>query len=123
MAKVTSPAGGQPYGIRRVCQVWGVPRSSFYAALAPAPESTLPAAPPARRGPKPAITDAALLAAEQASGWKIYDINVLGAWLVQTYKGTFDTEISKGGIDGLIKTLADRNKRLAAGGIKTGNRS
>ena len=63
MAKATSPAGGQPYGIRRVCQAWGVPRSSFYAAQAPAPESTLPAAPPARRGPKPAITDEALLAA------------------------------------------------------------
>jgi len=45
MAKVTSPTSGQPYGIRRVCQAWGVPRSSFYAAQAPAPESTLPAAP------------------------------------------------------------------------------
>ena len=63
MAKATSPASGQPYGIRRVCQTWGVPRSSFYAAQAPAPESTLPAAPPVRRGPKPAITDEALLAA------------------------------------------------------------
>ena len=63
MAKATSPASGQPYGIRRVCQLWAVPRSSFYAAQAPAPESTLPAAPPARRGPRPAITDEALLAA------------------------------------------------------------
>lgn len=49
------------------------------------------------------------------NGWKIYDVNVLGAWLVQTYKGNFASEISKGGIDGLIKTLAERNKRLAAG--------
>ena len=63
MAKAHSPAGGRPYGIRRVCKAWGVPRSSFYAAQALAPESALPAAPPARRGPKPAITDAALLAA------------------------------------------------------------
>lgn len=63
MAKATSPASGQPYGVRRVCQTWDVPRSSFYAAQAPAPESTLPAAPPVRRGPKPAITDEALLAA------------------------------------------------------------
>jgi putative transposase len=63
MAKATSPVGGQPYGIRRVCQAWGVPRSSFYAAQAPASESALPAAPPVRRGPKPAITDEALLAA------------------------------------------------------------
>jgi phospholipid transport system substrate-binding protein len=48
------------------------------------------------------------------NGWKIYDVNVLGAWLVETYKGNFSAEISKGGIDGLIKTLAERNKRLAA---------
>ncbi|MEO6352651.1 MAG: ABC transporter substrate-binding protein [Oxalobacteraceae bacterium] len=48
-----------------------------------------------------------------AAGWKIYDINVLGAWLVQTYKGNFSSEISKSGIDGLIKVLADKNKQLA----------
>jgi phospholipid transport system substrate-binding protein len=47
-------------------------------------------------------------------GWKIYDVNVLGAWLVESYKGSFASEISKGGIDGLIQTLSDRNKRLAA---------
>jgi len=49
---------------------------------------------------------------KSGSGWKIYDMNVLGAWLVETYKGNFAAEISKGGIDGLIKTLADKNKRL-----------
>jgi phospholipid transport system substrate-binding protein len=48
-----------------------------------------------------------------AAGWKIYDVNILGAWLVETYKGTFSTEIGKSGIDGLIKALAERNKRLA----------
>lgn len=53
-----------------------------------------------------------------ASGWKIYDVNILGAWLVETYKGSFATEIGKGGIDGLIKTLVDRNKRLAAAPVK-----
>jgi phospholipid transport system substrate-binding protein len=47
-----------------------------------------------------------------ATGWKIYDVNVLGAWLVETYKGNFATEISKGGIDGLIKALTDKNKKL-----------
>jgi phospholipid transport system substrate-binding protein len=52
------------------------------------------------------------------SGWKIFDINVLGAWLVETYKGTFATEISKGGIDGLIKKLAERNKELANKPVK-----
>lgn len=49
-----------------------------------------------------------------ASGWKIYDVNILGAWLVETYKGTFTAEINKGGIDGLIRALAERNRRLAA---------
>lgn len=53
-----------------------------------------------------------------ATGWKIYDINVLGAWLVETYKGTFTAEITKSGIDGLIKTLSEKNKKLAAGSPK-----
>lgn len=52
------------------------------------------------------------------NGWKIYDVNVLGAWLVETYKGTFASEISKGGIDGLIKSLAEKNKARSARGIK-----
>ena len=52
--------------------------------------------------------------AQTPTGWKIFDINVLGAWLVETYKGTFASEINKSGIDGLIKTLAERNKKLAA---------
>jgi phospholipid transport system substrate-binding protein len=56
--------------------------------------------------------------AKQGSAWKIYDVNVLGAWLVETYKGNFAAEISKGGIDGLIKTLAEKNKRLAASAAK-----
>ena len=52
--------------------------------------------------------------AKSPTGWKIYDINVMGAWLVETYKSSFNSEISKGGIDGLIKTLADKNKALAS---------
>jgi phospholipid transport system substrate-binding protein len=48
-----------------------------------------------------------------ATGWKIYDINVLGAWLVETYKSSFASEIEKNGIDGLIKTLTEKNKTLA----------
>jgi phospholipid transport system substrate-binding protein len=56
--------------------------------------------------------------AKSPQGWKIFDINVLGAWLVETYKGTFSSEISKSGIDGLIKTLAERNKKLAAKPMK-----
>nr|WP_315251921.1 ABC transporter substrate-binding protein [uncultured Duganella sp.] len=54
-----------------------------------------------------------------ASGWKIYDINVLGAWLVETYKGTFASEINKGGMDGLIKALADKNQKLASKPLNT----
>lgn len=57
------------------------------------------------------------------SGWKIFDVNVLGAWLVQTYRGNFASEISKGGMDGLIKTLAEKNKRLGASAAKTAKSS
>lgn len=53
-----------------------------------------------------------------AGGWKIYDVNVLGAWLVETYKSTFAAEISKGGVDGLIKVLSEKNQRLAAAAAK-----
>ncbi len=45
-----------------------------------------------------------------ATGWKIYDLNVLGVWLVETYRSQFAQEISANGIDGLITKLADRNK-------------
>jgi phospholipid transport system substrate-binding protein len=53
---------------------------------------------------------------KQATGWKIYDINVMGAWLVETYKTTFTNEIGRTGIDGLIKTLKDKNTSLANSG-------
>lgn len=56
---------------------------------------------------------------KSAAGWKIFDINVLGAWLVESYKGSFATEINKGGIEGLIKTLTERNKRLANNAMKS----
>ncbi len=45
-----------------------------------------------------------------ATGWKIYDLNVLGIWLVETYRAQFTQEISASGVDGLITKLADRNK-------------
>jgi len=50
---------------------------------------------------------------KEAGGWKIYDINVLGAWLIETYKGSFRSEVNKSGIDGLIKVLTAKNKKLA----------
>jgi phospholipid transport system substrate-binding protein len=44
------------------------------------------------------------------SGWKVYDVIIDGASLVTTYRGTFNDQIQKGGIDGLIKTLQERNR-------------
>ncbi|MBU4282210.1 MAG: hypothetical protein A3B67_05915 [Burkholderiales bacterium RIFCSPHIGHO2_02_FULL_66_10] len=46
-------------------------------------------------------------------GWKIYDLNVLGVWLVETYRTQFAQEIGAKGIDGLIATLTQRNKASA----------
>jgi phospholipid transport system substrate-binding protein len=50
---------------------------------------------------------------KSASGWKIYDINMLGAWLIQVYQTQFAEQLSKGGIDGLIKFLTEHNARNA----------
>jgi len=44
------------------------------------------------------------------TGWKIYDLNVLGIWMVETYRTQFSQEINAKGIDGLIAALAQRNK-------------
>ncbi len=49
------------------------------------------------------------------AGWKIYDVNILGVWLVENYKTQFASQINAGGVDGLIKTLTDRNKQLEQG--------
>ena len=46
-----------------------------------------------------------------AGGWKIYNPNVLGVWLVDTYRSQFAQEINAKGIDGLIAALTERNKR------------
>ena len=43
-------------------------------------------------------------------GWKIYDVNVMGVWLVENYRNSFAQEIGTNGIDGLIAKLAERNK-------------
>jgi phospholipid transport system substrate-binding protein len=45
-----------------------------------------------------------------SDGWKIYDVNVLGVWLVENYRSSFAQEIGANGIDGLIAKLAERNK-------------
>lgn len=48
------------------------------------------------------------------AGWKVYDINILGAWIIQTYRDSFAQEVSKGGIDGLIKSLEAKNAQVAS---------
>ena len=50
------------------------------------------------------------------SGWQIYNLNVLGVWLVETYRSQFAQEISSKGLDGLITVLRDRNKSNASKG-------
>ena len=51
---------------------------------------------------------------KDGAGWKIYDVNVLGVWLVENYRNSFAQEIGANGIDGLIAKLAERNKAAAA---------
>ena len=50
----------------------------------------------------------------QGAGWKIYNLNVMGVWLVETYRSQFAQEINAKGIDGLIAALQARNQRNAA---------
>src|SRR3712207_6712050 len=66
MAEATSPSAGHRYGVARVCRVWEVARSSFYAARQAEADGTRPEPSPARRGPRPAVSDEALLAAIRA---------------------------------------------------------
>ena len=49
----------------------------------------------------------------QGAGWKIYNLNVMGIWLIDTYRSQFAEEINAKGIDGLINTLAERNRSNA----------
>jgi len=52
----------------------------------------------------------------EGAGWRIYDLNVLGVWLVDTYRSQFAQEINAKGVDGLISTLSERNKANAKKG-------
>jgi len=47
------------------------------------------------------------------AGWKIYNLNVMGVWLMETFRSQFSQEISAKGIDGLIATLKSRNQAMA----------
>lgn len=50
-----------------------------------------------------------------ASGWKVYDVIVENLSLVTNYRSSFNSEVARGGIDGLIKSLEDKNRKVAAG--------
>ena len=49
-----------------------------------------------------------------ANGWRVYDMNIMGVWLIEAYRNQFANQISQNGIDGLVKFLQERNKQLAA---------
>lgn len=53
-------------------------------------------------------------------GWKVYDVKIEGISLVNNYRSTFNTEVQKSGVDGLIKTLAAKNQSIAQ--ARTGGR-
>ena len=65
-----------------------------------------------RQGQAPVQIDYSM--AKGASGWKVYDVIVGGVSLVTNYRDEFNEQIKNGGVDGLIKTLADRNRGVAA---------
>ncbi len=44
------------------------------------------------------------------AGWKIYDINMMGAWMIQVYRRQFAARLAAEGIDGLVGYLADHNR-------------
>ena len=70
----------------------------------------------AHRDPRQGRSDPARLPAREGRrSWKIYDVNVLGVWLVENYRNSFAQEIGANGIDGLIAKMAERNKSAAAG--------
>jgi len=52
-------------------------------------------------------------------GWKIFDVNVGGFWLVEAYKGQFAKDLGNGGMDALISRLAEKNKSLASPATKS----
>jgi phospholipid transport system substrate-binding protein len=64
-----------------------------------------------RGGSEPVPLDYRLeKSADSDSGWRIYNFNILGIWLVDNYRTQFSQEINAKGVDGLIATLSERNK-------------
>jgi phospholipid transport system substrate-binding protein len=54
--------------------------------------------------------------AKAPAGWKVYDVAIGGISLVTTYRETFANEVQSGGIEGLIKSISEKNQQLAAKG-------
>lgn len=52
------------------------------------------------------------------NGWKVYDVTVDGVSLVTNYRGSFNTQVRQGGIEGLIKSLVDKNKQNVEANVK-----
>lgn len=50
---------------------------------------------------------------KSAAGWRIYDVNVLGVWLIQAYRQQFSEQIAQTGVDGLLEFLTERNRQLS----------
>lgn len=66
-----------------------------------------------RRGAEPLSIDYDM--ESTPGGWKVYDVKIAGVSMVMTYRETFAAEVRAGGIDGLIKSLSDKNRRNDAG--------
>lgn len=49
---------------------------------------------------------------KKSDGWKVFDVTVAGVSLVTNYRGTFNSQVRKGGVEGLLKVLSDKNKSL-----------
>jgi len=64
-------------------------------------------------GSKPVQLDYSL--EKMDAGWKVYDVVVAGISLVTNYRDQFGQEVRNGGIDGLIASIANKNKSLEAG--------
>jgi len=64
-----------------------------------------------RPGGQPVAVDYSM--EKTGEGWKVYNVKIEGVSLVENYRNTFNSEIQKSGVDGLIRTLSERNRELA----------
>ncbi len=80
------------------------------ADIGDATESTVRTQVIQRQGKQPVPIDYNM--EKQASGWKVYDVTVAGVSLVINYRSSFDSQVRRGGVDGLINTLTSKNDSL-----------